>query len=103
VCERRGGEGGRWAVALWRGGNVGWRSGGAVEREARWRMRSPRRRGRAAALCEVSFFNGLGLARVDEQIRIIVGGGPWASADGYPSTETTRNFLFYEWPKPNET
>ena len=29
--ERRGGEEGRWAAALWRGGDAAWRSRGAVE------------------------------------------------------------------------
>jgi hypothetical protein len=34
---RRGGEGERWAAVLWHGGDADRRSGGAMEREERWR------------------------------------------------------------------
>jgi hypothetical protein len=44
--ERRGGEGGRWVVVLWHGGDADRQSGGAIEREAWWRASSPRRHDR---------------------------------------------------------
>ena len=44
---RRGGEEERQTTVLWRGGDADWRSGGTMEREARWRALSPRQRSRA--------------------------------------------------------
>jgi hypothetical protein len=47
VYGRRNGEGGRSAAMLECGGDVGWRSRIAMEREAWWTARSPRRHGGA--------------------------------------------------------
>jgi hypothetical protein len=47
---RRSGEGGRPAAALERGGDVSWRSKGAMEREARWPRRHDRARSQSTIM-----------------------------------------------------
>ena len=59
--ERRGGEGGRRAAVLWHGGDVGWRRGGAVEREAG--EEGDRRGGAGATTRNVWFFNILFMSK----------------------------------------
>ena len=45
--ERHGGEGGRRAAVLWRGGDAVRQRGGAMDKEARWRTSLLRRRSEA--------------------------------------------------------